>query len=534
MAGAFKVPYKRDRNGEDPNVRRQKPLHNPFSPNAVVLYKPTAATPGRIAVVVDPLVGDLLRPHQKIGVQFLFDCLTGLNGKNFKGNGCILADDMGLGKSLQALTILLTLLKQGPEGLPVAEKAVIVCPSSLVGNWQAEVRRWLQDSISLVAIGTSHKKNGTKISQFSLDYKVQLLIISYDQLKKFCHELAKVRKIGLVIADEGHRLKNAEIQTSKAIDLLPTARRIILSGTPIQNDLIEFHAMCSFVNPGILEDVLKFKNVFEQPILRSREADCDDETKWIGRARGRQLTALVDQFILRRTSETNMKYLPAKTEYTIFLRLTDVQRSLYQILCRHLAKTAATGGTSGSLPLITLLKKLCNTPDLLFETYQGNNGCTTAIPDEVAEHFPPEMKLKHCHPHLSSKMTFQRELLKILVRSGNEKVVVVSNHTATLRYLAILCETMKVGYFQLDGSTPVDKRQVLVDKFNVAISPERVFLLSSKAGGCGLNLIGANHLVMVCSQQTIPFSSCIFFFHSFILFFFLSSSSSSSCCCWIV
>lgn len=496
--GTFRVPYKRGRDDEEPpNARRTRPLHSPYEPNALVLYKPTAAIPGKVAVVVDPILGDKLRPHQRVGVQFMFDCLTGLNGKSFRGNGCILADDMGLGKSLQALTILFTMLKQGPEGLAVAEKAMIVAPSSLVGNWVAEVDVWLKGGqINLVAIGTSSPKNKAKLSKFMHDFAVNLLIISYDQLKKYCGELSKVKKLGLVIADEGHRLKNAAIQTSKAIDMLPTPRRIILSGTPIQNDLMEFHAMCSFVNPGVLDDGLKFKNVFEQPILRSREPDCDEEIREVGRARGRQLSALVEQFILRRTSDVNMQYLPPKTEYTIFIKLTDCQRNLYSTLCRHLSKAAVTGSAKGSLPLITLLKKLCNTPDLIYEAYHKASDCKTEIPAEVEEFFPDYMKPKAVHPELSGKMTFQAELLRTLVASTDEKIVIVSNHTATLKYLAVLCNNMRIGFFQLDGSTPVDKRQQLVVQFNQAGSKERVFLLSSKAGGCGLNLIGANHLVM--------------------------------------
>merc|ERR1712054_471621 len=134
---------------------------------------------------------------------------------------------MGLGKSLQAITILWTLLKQSPTGLPAAPKAVIVCPSSLVGNWCAELKKWLGDRIKPMPISQSSKKGRFKIYAFEReDYDV--LIISYDQLKIYQEEIASIRSVGLLIADEGHKLKNAAIKTTQAVSSIPTRRRIIL------------------------------------------------------------------------------------------------------------------------------------------------------------------------------------------------------------------------------------------------------------------------------------------------------------------
>lgn len=126
-----------------------------------------------------------------------------------------------------------------------------------------------------------------------------------------------------MICDEGHRLKNAQIKTSQAVQLLKTPRRIILSGTPIQNDLMELYAMVDYVNPGILGTVKQFKKVWEEPILASREKNATPEQKEIGRLRSAELTQRTEKFILRRTSVINSKYLPSKSMFTkIFSILT--------------------------------------------------------------------------------------------------------------------------------------------------------------------------------------------------------------------
>ena len=124
------------------------------------------------------------------------------------------------------------------------------------------------------------------------EHTKDVLIISYDQLKLFINEIKKVRGIGLLICDEGHKLKNAKIKTSQVVNEVPSKRRIVLSGTPIQNDLQEFHSMVPFVNPGVLGTVDVFRRFFEEPILRSREPDADETTKSRGKERSLMVSAI--------------------------------------------------------------------------------------------------------------------------------------------------------------------------------------------------------------------------------------------------
>ena len=129
--------------------------------------------------------------------------------------------------------------------------------------------------ISPLAIAESTAKGDSILNRFEIGTDHNVLVISYDQLRKYVDRLAAIRGIDLMVCDEGHRLKNAEIKTTKAVTSLPTRRRILLSGTPIQNDLSEFHAMVNFVNPGVVGDSATFRAVFEQPILAGREPETE-------------------------------------------------------------------------------------------------------------------------------------------------------------------------------------------------------------------------------------------------------------------
>eukprot|EP01065_Artemidia_motanka_P014839 TRINITY_DN18667_c0_g1_i1.p1 TRINITY_DN18667_c0_g1~~TRINITY_DN18667_c0_g1_i1.p1 ORF type:complete len:1131 (+),score=275.36 TRINITY_DN18667_c0_g1_i1:70-3462(+) len=512
-----------------------QPAHDPDAEGAVVLfraeYKYDTARRPLVSVVVDPILGSKLRPHQVAGVQFLWDCVT---GERIAGrNGCILADDMGLGKSIQAIALLWTCLKQGKHGRPVARKAVVVAPSSLVQNWCNEINKWLstggdQDCkvckgkgvvkrkdkckackgkgiepptlrIDPCAIAQSTVRGERILNTFEGDQTRNVLIISYDQLRKYEERLSQMRCVELVICDEGHRLKNAEIKTTRAVNMIPTPRRVILSGTPIQNDLGEFHAMVNFCNPGIVGSLSTFRSVFEGPIMAGREPDCEEGIKIIGEGRAQYLATETNRFILRRSSVINEKYLPAKLEQTVFVMPSKLQRALYSAVveCRDRIQDQECDGarTSPALIAITALKKLCNHPDLIHMIAREK---PKSLP-LVKSVFPKGYRELSSAEGVSGKLDFLSALLGQLVLMPSrtrDKVVVVSNYTQTLDVLAALCKARQVKYFQLDGNTPIKRRQELVDKFNVAGSPELVFLLSSKAGGVGLNLIGANRLVL--------------------------------------
>ncbi len=454
----------------------------------------------KVPVVIDPRLAKVLRPHQVEGVKFLYRCVTGLI--DTKANGCIMADEMGLGKTLQCIALMWTLLKQSPEpGKSTIQKCVIACPSSLVRNWANELVKWLgKDAVTPFAVDGKASKDEltTQLRQWSVAsgraVVRPVLIVSYETLRLNVGELSNT-PIGLLLCDEGHRLKNGESQTFEALNGLNVSRRVILSGTPIQNDLSEYFSLLNFANPSLLGTRMEFRKQYELPILRGRDAAGTDADQKKGNERLAELLALVNKFIIRRTNDILSKYLPVKYEHVVFCNLAPFQLDLYNHFIQSPEiKSLLRGKGSQPLKAIGMLKKLCNHPDLL------------NLPDDLPgceEYFPEDYVPKDARGRdrdvkswYSGKMQVLDRMLARIRQDTNDKIVLISNYTQTLDIFDKLCRSRNYGVLRLDGTMNVNKRQKLVDKFNDPEGEEFVFLLSSKAGGCGLNLIGANRLVL--------------------------------------
>ncbi|OQV18566.1 DNA repair and recombination protein RAD54-like [Hypsibius exemplaris] len=515
LAKPFKIPIPNyESSGRALGIRRdgvRRALHDPFGENALVLYSPPAMTAAellkvkltdqKVHVVVDPMLSRVLRPHQREGVKFMYECAT---GTRIAGNfGCIMADDMGLGKTLQTITLLWTLLRQGPDMKQEIEKAMIVAPSSLVRNWANEIKKWLGVRLTPLVIDSGKKEDIDKdLDQFARQAgrrtPTPILIISYETFRGHAAQVYK-GKVGLVICDEGHRLKNSENQTYQALDALDCPRRILISGTPIQNDLTEYFSMVHFVNRGMLGTPQEFQKKYMNQITRGRDADATDDAVTKGSAMLDELTKVVNRCIIRRTSAILAKYLPVKVELVICCKLTPLQTSLYENFLqskgvRALARADGDSkATASSLAAITSLKKLCNHPDLVYELCQnGAEGWERGL-----ELFPPgHNPAKVVLPDLSGKMAVLDGILALMKSTTKDKVVLVSNYTQTLDVFEKLCQMRRYKYVRLDGSMSIKKRGKVVERFNMPESDDFIFMLSSKAGGCGLNLIGANRLVM--------------------------------------
>lgn len=454
----------------------------------------------KVPVVIDPRLSKVLRPHQIEGVKFMYRCVTGMIEE--KANGCIMADEMGLGKTLQCIALMWTLLKQSPDaGRPTIQKAIIACPSSLVRNWANELVKWLgPDAIQPFAIdGKATKEELTQqLRQWAIAsgraVTRPVIIVSYETLRLNVAEL-KNTKIGLMLCDEGHRLKNGDSQTFTALNELNVTRRVILSGTPIQNDLSEYFALISFANPGLLGTRLEFRKKYELPILKGRDAAGSDADRKKGDDRLRELLENVNKFIIRRTNDILSKYLPVKYEHVVFCNLAPFQLDLYNyFISSPDIKALLRGKGSQPLKAIDMLKKLCNHPDLL-KLPEDLPGCENLWPDDYVPR-DARGRDRDIKPWYSGKMQVLDRMLARIRQDTNDKIVLISNYTTTLDMFERLCKHRGYGQLRLDGSMQVAKRQKLVDKFNNPEGSEFIFLLSSKAGGCGLNLIGANRLVL--------------------------------------
>lgn len=491
--------------------KKQNPLeprYDPEAPGAVVMKRPSKSHATKynkknlpiVDVVVDPILGSLLRPHQREGVKFMYECVMGM--KKVEATGCILADEMGLGKTLQTIALVHTLLQQNPYGGPsiggVAGKVLIVTPVSLVQNWKKEFHKWLGKNRIGIFVGDKEKAD---IKQFATSKSHQVLLIGYEKLRTVIDVIKTcVPPIGLVICDEGHRLKSKDNKTTKMFDQLSTRRRIILSGTPLQNDLGEFWAMSDFACPGLLDTYSTFVKLYEKPILKSRAPNATAKDQEIGKARMDKLAEINAQYVLRRTSDIIADVLPPKHEYVVFIAPTSLQLSMFAKLLHPKAlQTFIRGPTAQCLGLINHLKQICNYPPLL-NRKEDSSGTSIAADLAAAEKLLPA-KQSGLLLELSGKLLVLEKLLKALYRDTEEKIVLVSNYTSTLDILETLCRHKRYKHLRLDGSTAQKSRQEYVDTFNRSDQKQGfVFLLSAKAGGVGLNLIGASRLVLFDSD----------------------------------
>ncbi|KAH6644769.1 SNF2 family N-terminal domain-containing protein [Boeremia exigua] len=487
----FKTPLLSNTVLPQRNTSIPTPRHDPNAPNALVMKPPTTIPKGKqvVDVVVDPVLSKHLRDHQREGVKFLYECVMGMRSE---GEGAIMADEMGLGKTLQTIALIWTLLKQNPihDSGPAITKALIVCPAGLVDNWKREFRKWLGNERIGVYVADAKNK---KIANFTMGKAYNVLIIGYEMLRTMQEELKRGAGVDIVIADEGHRLKTANNKSMQAIQSLNTERRIILSGTPLQNDLGEFYTAIDFVNPGLLGQRSAFKRAFEAPIVRSRQPDASESELEKGEARWQELVSLTSKFMIRRTADVLSKYLPPKTEHIVFCRPTKAQAEAYRSVLSSPLFTAAYGNMEMALQLITILKKVCNSPSLL-KSKKDTEGKESETIASILPLIPPQILNSHAS---STKLRLLDSLVHRIYTTTEEKIVIVSNYTMTLDMIERLLNSLSYTYMRMDGSTPANKRQGLVERFNKTPKAANfAFLLSAKSSGVGLNLIGASRIVL--------------------------------------
>ncbi|KRX02138.1 P-loop containing nucleoside triphosphate hydrolase [Pseudocohnilembus persalinus] len=451
-------------------------------------------------VYIDKFLAQFTRPHQVAGIRFMFECISGMRGPTI--NGCILADSMGLGKTLQAIALTYICLKRNPfsASKPLVEKAIIVAPLTLVKNWHKEFKKWIEGTklIPLCAMGSADNIEQTVKSYATGKHRV--LLISYEQFIKHIKVLDKA-KVDLLIFDEGHKLKNDKMKTFKEIQKFSCKKRIILTGTPLQNRLEEFYACVSLVNPNVFESLNKFKNVFSDPIVAGTKHDAKPLEKFKAQARSKELIKLISQFILRRKADVLEKLLPPKTEYFIFLKLSQIQKYVYSEIVKQKGKQMGGGNQGDVFGLMVIMRKLLNHPQLVL-TDENKTAMELKPYLQNPQFKNMDENFKIADWQNSSKFLF---LLQILskIKAANigqkrkEKVIIVSQWTQTLQLVQELVNEYEMGSVMLDGSIAGNKRQALVDQFQDRESDITVFLLCAKAGGVGLNLTAANRMIML-------------------------------------
>ncbi|EYB84702.1 hypothetical protein Y032_0311g2133 [Ancylostoma ceylanicum] len=417
---------------------------------------------GEDPVIADVLISRHLREHQKYGIRFIFSRLQ-------EERGVILADEMGLGKSIQTIVATLALIRQPKSSNRyIPKKCLVVVPSSLVNNWKSEFRRWFYTGRSPVI--TVNKVSD--ITTYSCSYSTYpYLIISYEMALRYIEKLMAVR-FDILVCDEGHRLKNINTKLRQALDSLAIPRRMLLTGTPLQNDIEEFYSLLDFVRPTQFGSVAEFKT------------KCSKEDE--------ELNSMIADCLLRRTAEVNQTHLPVRNEYILFCAPSPVQKNVLGALCSHV--------TGEPLVMIDMMRKAANHPAILYSKLSR-----TVIENDRVDYssllaaFPKNYGSRPAALADSGKLSVFVEMMASFRQHG-ECAVVVSNYTKTLDMIASLCSSLGLCVMRLDGQTPISDRQALVTKFNTERDPENVFLLSTRAGGVGLNLIGASRLILFDSD----------------------------------
>jgi SNF2 family DNA or RNA helicase len=320
------------------------------------------------------------------------------------------------------------------------------------------------------------------------------LIISYDTFRN--HRTRLDRACDLVICDEGHRIKNASTATSRQLHAMTCTKRILLTGTPLQNNLMEFYTCVSFVNPGIFGSLADFKELFANPILKAQEPDATMNVRELGWSRATELKEITSQFIIRRTGSLLEESLPPRHEYLIFLKPSKLQEKIYKafLLSGYVKETVRTFDIAHALSMILYLRQLLNHPDMIYFKFPTRDDMIKTW-KAIKKLYPSDYNLQEDRNQFSYKMLFLDHILKECISKG-DKLLVVSYFTQTLDYIQSYCLKKGHSYARLDGQTNIKNRIEIVDEFNSEESDQKLFLLSSKAGGVGLNIIGANRMIL--------------------------------------
>lgn len=386
---------------------------------------------------------NILRNFQKTGFRWLKTLdHYGLSG--------ILADEMGLGKTLQIITLFLSAKECGDVGT-----SLIICPASLVYNWESEFGSFAP-GLNVCAISGSLEER-KKLIEGCTDYDVA--ITSYDLLKRDV-ELYRDIEFRFEVIDEAQYIKNYSTQSAKAVKEIKAKSRFALTGTPIENRLSELWSIFDFLMPGFLYDYKKFRTEFEIPIVRDGDTDALERMK--------KMTA---PFILRRLKTDVLRELPEKLESVVISKMEEEQEKLYYAHIKRLrdSLSESTGQTLGKnavkiLAELTRLRQICCDPALCYENYSGGSA-----------------KLETC-------MNIVRETLEY-----GHKVLIFSQFTSMLEIFERRLTEEGIEFYTLTGATSKEKRMSLVNSFQSGRVP--VFLISLKAGGTGLNLTAADVVI---------------------------------------
>lgn len=363
------------------------------------------------------------------------------------------------GKTIQVLAVTLSYINEQKKNNQKPLPSMVACPSSLTLNWLGEVQKFTPTLKALVISGSALERE-KKIKDIE---KYDIIITSYDSLKRDIDLYdEKMYQFKYMIADEAQYIKNNNTQNAKAIKNIKAEARFALTGTPIENSLSELWSICDFIMPGYLFKYRKFKELYEIAIVKENN-----------QAKMQKLKKMIEPFVLRRIKKEVLTELPDKTVTVLYNEMEEEQQKIYLSYLAQAKKEVADeiqmNGFENSqikiLALLMRLRQICCHPSLFLQDYEGESS-----------------KLEQCI-----------EVIEDATKGGH-KILLFSGYTSMFPIIEKELKKKQINYLKLTGQTKVTERIELVDKFNED-KDIKVFLISLKAGGTGLNLTGADKVI---------------------------------------
>lgn len=421
------------------------------------------------------LVGGKLKEYQLKGLQWM----VSLVNNNLNG---ILADEMGLGKTIQSISLITYLIEVKKWSGPF----LVIVPLSTMTNWNVEFDKWAPSVKKIVYKGTPNTRKALQSQVRMGDF--QVCLTTYEYIIKDRHVLSKVRWEHMII-DEGHRMKNTQSKLSYTLTQFYSSRyRLILTGTPLQNNLPELWALLNFVLPKIFNSVKTFDEWFNTPFTNAGGQDrmelTEEETLLIIR----RLHKVLRPFLLRRLKKDVEKDLPDKVEKVVKCKMSALQAKLYEHMLKHnllyvgarVDNQMQATGIKGLNNKIMQLRKICNHPYLFEEVEALVN--PRGLTDDSIWRTAGKFEL------------LDRILPKF--RATGHRILMFFQMTQVMTIMEDYLRLKGTPYLRLDGSTKADERSEMLKKFNAPDSPYFCFLLSTRAGGLGLNLQTADTVII--------------------------------------
>ncbi|CAK4692306.1 hypothetical protein LEN26_006224 [Aphanomyces euteiches] len=433
--------------------------------------------------------GGTLRSYQLEGIQWMCNLFeNGLNG--------ILADEMGLGKTVQVIGMLAQLKAKGVRG-----PYLVVAPLSTLSNWYNEFKKFTPTIPAIIYHGNNHERKQIRMHQLKRgtqsnpDFPV--IITSYEVIIR---DASSFNAMGytwkFMIIDEGHRLKNMNCLLMKELKKCRSENRLLLSGTPLQNNLSELWSLLNFLLPDVFDDLALFQSWFNSTSSASSNTTTDIISKKEVLTNQKQnqvvskLHEILRPFVLRRLKTEVVMDVPSKTEIVVYCPMSDLQASYYKLIAeKKLAKALQEKyGKTTSMPstlrnMAMQLRKCCNHPYMFDEDTDASGNVVTG------EHLV----------QAAGKLQVMDSMLKQLLKKGH-KVLIFSQMTRVLDILEDFMLLRRYQYCRLDGQTHFTERQRSMDAFNDPNGGLQIFLLSTRAGGLGINLTGADTVILYDSD----------------------------------